>query len=290
MATINGYEFTIGADPEIFVKKRGVVASAYGLIPGTKKFPLKVRKGAVQVDGMALEFNIDPAGNEKAFRDNINEVMAQLKVMTPGYDFDINPVAEFGAAMIAAQPKEARILGCDPDFNAWTRAPNPAPNAKADFRTASGHVHIGWKKKGDKNWPDNLDVNDESHLEACRALTKTLDAYLGIPSIAWDENAKRRELYGKAGAFRPKPYGMEYRTLSNAWLNKPHLISLVYNNTLHAIKALFEDEKIADKVYFGLSAQEIINAGDVQTVAKVLRSGVIKSPRYYREIEEQKVA
>ena len=52
---------TVGADPELFVKKGRSFQSAYGMIPGTKQKPKKVIKGAVQVDGMALEFNIDRA-------------------------------------------------------------------------------------------------------------------------------------------------------------------------------------------------------------------------------------
>ena len=49
----------IGADPELFVKKDGVVVSGHDLIQGTKADPFPVQDGAVQVDGMALEFNIE---------------------------------------------------------------------------------------------------------------------------------------------------------------------------------------------------------------------------------------
>ena len=53
----------VGCDPEVFVKQNGVFKSAFGLIKGDKKNPQKIRNGAVQVDGMALEFNIDPAAS-----------------------------------------------------------------------------------------------------------------------------------------------------------------------------------------------------------------------------------
>ena len=55
------HNILIGCDPEVFVKQNGVFRSAHGLIRGDKKNPQKIRSGAVQVDGMALEFNIDPA-------------------------------------------------------------------------------------------------------------------------------------------------------------------------------------------------------------------------------------
>ena len=54
----------VGCDPEVFVAQGGVFKSAYNLIKGDKKNPQKIRSGAVQVDGMALEFNIDPAATE----------------------------------------------------------------------------------------------------------------------------------------------------------------------------------------------------------------------------------
>lgn len=60
---INGKTYTIGADPEVFVGREGQFFSAHGLVPGNKRRPHKVDRGAVQVDGMALEFNIDPASS-----------------------------------------------------------------------------------------------------------------------------------------------------------------------------------------------------------------------------------
>lgn len=238
------FDFLIGADPEIFVKKDSKLVSAYGLIKGDKKNPVKVPKGAVQVDGMALEFNIDPAENANKFIENIDTVMNILKEMTPGYDFEIAPVADFGKAMIDAQPKEAKELGCDPDFNAYTGAINPRPNADTPFRTASGHIHIGWTK--------DVDPQDPTHFEACRALVKNLDIYLGIPSLAFSLDDRRRSLYGMPGSFRPKSYGVEYRVLDNMWLTTRHRRKWAFENTILAIKKTFENyEKAGERKFEG---------------------------------------
>ncbi len=60
--------FTFGCDPELFViNDEGVFVSAEGLIPGDKQNPYKVPGGAIQVDGMAAEFNIDPVTNYADF-------------------------------------------------------------------------------------------------------------------------------------------------------------------------------------------------------------------------------
>ena len=278
---INGFNFLIGADPEFFVKRDGVPVSAHGLIEGTKDAPKKVRNGAVQVDGMALEFNIDPAGSFVEFEENMVSVLSQIKAMVPGYEAMIEPIAEFGAEYIKKQPKEARELGCSPDYNAYTKRENPRPNVDAPFRTASGHIHIGWTK--------DVDPMDEGHFEACCTLTKALDIWLGIPSLVWDADDRRRSLYGAAGAFRPKPYGMEYRVLSNKWIDHPqapHLRKAVYYNTIEAIKATFSDPEWVDKANFGgVTPQAIVNKTSDQweTAATLaLKYGNVKPSSAYR--------
>jgi hypothetical protein len=225
-------EIKIGADPELFVRNEfGSLVSAYGLIPGTKAEPHKVNGGAIQVDGMALEFNIDPAASEKQFKDNINAVMGQMKAHLPvGHVFDLSPVAHFGREMIEAQPLVARELGCEPDYDAYTGEANPRPNVEAPFRTASGHIHIGWT--------EGMNPRDPEHFEACRMVVKQLDAVLAPLSNLWDKDKERRELYGKLGAFRPKSYGVEYRVLSNAWLKDKDTIKVVYQATLASVNAL----------------------------------------------------
>jgi hypothetical protein len=283
--------FAIGADPEFFVKMGGKAVSAYNLVPGTKDAPYKVPRGAVQVDGMALEFNIDPADTYTQFERSMSSVLDTIIRMVPGYEILAESVtlggvptllpmcvADFGEDYINSQPDVAKELGCSPDFNAYTKKANPRPDANTPFRTASGHVHIGWTS--------DVDVNDEGHLEACRALTKSLDIWLGIPSLTWDRDDRRRALYGKAGAFRPKPYGMEYRVLSNSWITEPLLRKTVYYNTVEAIKATFENPEYGDTKFHGLSAQEVINKDSPnwkEAFAYALGYGSVRSPKWYRE-------
>lgn len=81
----------VGCDPEVFVKQEGVFKSAHNLIKGDKKNPQKIKHGAVQVDGMALEFNIDPAASEQEFVFNVNQVFAALKAMVPDYEVVATP-------------------------------------------------------------------------------------------------------------------------------------------------------------------------------------------------------
>ena len=223
----------IGADPEVFVKNEGnVLISGHGLVPGDKKNPYKVPYGAVQVDGMALEFNIDPADNPDAFIFNIQNVKAELErmVLIKGLHLVTEPVAIFDQHTFDATPAEAKVLGCDPDYNAWTGEINPRPDNNTTMRTASGHIHIGWT--------DGKDPMDEAHFEDCRTVAKQMDYYLGLPSLWWDQDNRRRQMYGQAGAFRPKPYGVEYRVMSNVWLTDMNLAKWIWNAAYKGINDL----------------------------------------------------
>jgi hypothetical protein len=233
----------MGCDPELFiVNKNKMPRSAHGLIPGTKEEPYKVPKGAVQVDGMALEFNIDPVETEEEWVENISTVLKSLRKMTPKeFDFFIEPSVRFHYAILRKQPDEAKELGCMPDYNAYTLQENPKPNANTTLRTASGHIHIGLM--------DNADITSEEHQIWCATLAKHLDLFLGIRSLEWDKDNKRRQLYGNAGAIRYKPYGLEYRVLSNKWLQDIDLIKFVYRQTIACIKDLKENGALPQQDY-----------------------------------------
>lgn len=236
----------VGADPELFMRHpdSGDFISAHDRIPGTKWEPYKVPFGAVQVDGTALEFNIDPAATVDEFVHNINTVRKTMSDMVPGFNVVAEPVARFDAAYFKFDvPSFAQELGCNPDFNGWTQDVNPRPDPDGQpYRTASGHLHIGWT--------DGADVEDKEHFLLCCKVARQLDYYLGMPSLLWDADDTRRQLYGKAGAFRPKSYGMEYRVLSNRWLDSEPLMRWIYNTIQvamsDAFSGLWAEEKYGD--------------------------------------------
>ena len=117
----------------------------------------------------------------------------------------------------------AFVFGCDPDFSAWTGRANPRPAAKDKaLRSAGGHVHIGCS---------HLNIDIISVVKAC-------DLFLGVPSILMDNGTERRKLYGKAGAFRPKQYGVEYRTLSNFWIFEDKYVAWVHDGVSRALEAV----------------------------------------------------
>ena len=260
--------FTIGADPELFLKENGKAISAYGMVEGTKESPFKTPRGAYQVDGMALEFNIDPVGTGYAFEQfnlNIIKTIADMKNRvakngdgTKRYGFNITATQDFDPEYLAQQPKEALELGCDPDYNAYTGEVNPRPDGSVNFRTAAGHIHVGWGA--------NIPTDNDEHREICNNFVKVLDATVGMFMTFIDRDPRRRELYGKAGALRYKPYGVEYRTPSNVWIINRDRRECIYSLVNKAIEVMKRGP--FDPVgWIGFTEEqviEIINTGDYE--------------------------
>jgi len=209
----------VGSDPEVFLrnKKTGFFESAAGRFPGTKDKPFKVDKGAIQVDGLALEFNIDAADNENDFSRNIETVKAQLLEEVLKVDPDLElvfvPYADFPEDYFKKIPKEFKVLGCDADYECCHGKKNPSPSiTDHPFRTAAGHIHIGYT--------ENESVSDALHKEDCRFIAHWFHTKRRCFLPRTNEEHIRLQYYGFNGSFRPKSYGVELREFSNIWVRK----------------------------------------------------------------------
>lgn len=221
--------YTCGADPEVFLADAAdSLVSVIDKIGGTKHNPRPLPLGegfAVQEDNVACEYNIPPAASEEEFSSNIEKAMSFLQDFFKrqhGLKFINLSAAEFPADQLVDH--RAQEFGCDPDFNAWTGRRNPRPKAaSALLRSAGGHVHIGC----------DLKTNTDK-----RKLIRAMDFYVGVGSVLMDSGDLRKQLYGKAGAFRYKPFGVEYRTLSNFWVFDKKYCGWVWRNTGRALDAV----------------------------------------------------
>lgn len=246
--------FTIGADPELFLTdKEGKYKSVIGMIGGTKDAPkiLTTRGHAVLEDNVAAEFNIPPCDSFASFKKEIQFTLEKIREILPGLEFSTESAVSFPDDQL--QCADAWIFGCDPDYNAWTGYENAKPYADdINLRSAGGHVHVG----------TDLDKN---------AVIQAMDYYLGLPSVWMDNGTLRRNLYGKAGACRYKPYGVEYRTLSNFWIFKSNLIKWVYDGTQKALE--FVDSGRSFTKDQATQIQLAINTSDTK-LAKYLSTGI----------------
>lgn len=249
-------KITLGADPEIFLQDAAAnLISAVGRIGGTKTRPkpLPIGKGfAVQEDNVAIEYNIPPSQDEASFVKNINRAMSYLlkSVGKQGLSFNKASAALFPLDQL--KDPAAQRFGCDPDFNAWRGGQrNPPPSAPdPTLRSAGGHVHVGAK------FDDEQDIIE---------FVKRCDLFLAVPSVILDPTGgDRRMLYGAPGSYRVKPFGCEYRTLSNFWIFDPKHVSWVWKNTNRA----YNDRVVVDE-----DEQEIVSAvlfNDVDTAHKLI--------------------
>jgi hypothetical protein len=250
----NGLRISIGCDPELFLrdKKTGLFISAHDKLPGTKDKPHEVNSGAVQVDGVAAEFNIQPSYSQQEFTNYIKNVTTQLQNMVGDYELVCRPAVTFEENYFKSLPESTRELGCNPDYNAWTGQVNEKPKGDlTTMRTGAGHVHVGFKSR-------LVNPDDPIHFEDCAIIARQMDYYLGMYSLMWDKDSDRRKLYGCAGAFRPKPYGLEYRTLSNKWLATPELQQWVWNAAFKSLNDLLNQRARAEDEFKDV-AREVIN-------------------------------
>lgn len=244
--SIQANHLTFGCDPELFIRNilTRTYVSAHDIIPGDKKNPYKVKGGAIQSDGVAAEFNIDPVQDKSAWSDSIWKLRKILdnfsKLKAPSIYPTVESSVLFEKDYFNSLPEEVKAVGCDPDFDAYDEDMNLSPDLPTDngnfFRFGGGHIHVGWD--------EGLFVGDESHFFDCIQVTKQLDMMLYELSPLWDTDLIRRSYYGKQGTFRVKPYGVEYRTLSNAWLKYPTLITWIYDATKLAMEILDQGTRL----------------------------------------------
>lgn len=227
-------KFKIGTDPEMFLKVGKEFVPACGLFPGTKDEPFELEKGAVQVDGLALEFNIHPAETVEEFDRNITTVLTQIDEMIKKVNPEMRrvfiPFARFDSEVFEDLEDNQKILGCDPDYNGHTGLINPRPEIQDEpFRTAAGHIHIGWT--------EGEDVADPSHFEDCRYVSERIGRSYAFGPDSGSE-FERLKYYGANYAFRPKPYGVEIRFPSNIWLETKYSRIDAFNSVMRQMKAM----------------------------------------------------
>jgi hypothetical protein len=243
---------TVGSDPEVMVMdKRGTVTSAIGKVGGSKASPRECKGGALQEDNVMAEFNTNPASSAQEFVNTINTVMGELTaVLAPhGLEPSIISSHEFNLEDLRAEGAQAMEFGCGGEWDGWTGRKLQKPNGGlSGLRTAGGHVHVGY-----------FDPWRNGNL----SLARMLDVVLGVPSVLLDQDTRRRSLYGSAGSMRHKPYGMEYRTLSNFWLKSDELKRWVFERAVWAGHNLPELENMLQE-FSPEAVKATINNGDVE--------------------------
>lgn len=258
----------IGADIEVFLMHKDTreLVSAEGYIDGTKHEPLNFDAShpfhIISLDNVAAEFGIPPVTDKEAFFNHIMKSLEYIQSRVPEELCTVvTPAGIFHDRFL--QTENARTFGCEPDFCVWTQTVNEKPCAinpetgeeiiSPNLRSAGGHIHIGHEAGS-----NNQQLNE--------LLVKAMDLYVGVPSVLQEPDNDRKKLYGKAGCFRFKEYGVEYRTISNYYAGDKRLTDWVFEATQRAIDAVNNDFPIND---YGDRIMDAINNNN-KVVAQTL--------------------
>lgn len=248
---------SFGCDPELFLKKNGKVVSAIGLIGGTKHEPKPISENghAIQEDNVAIEYNIPASYTEQEWIDNNNFVKDYLEVLVSGMGCELEIAASAFLDESELQSDKAKQFGCEPDFNVWLQAMNEPPSSDTNLRVCGGHIAIGWNNPIE---------------EVQEQMIKAMDMTCGLESILMDNDTQRKKMYGKAGCFRFKDFGVEYRTLSNFWIASNETLSWAYNTTLKAIDLVNSGRVDELAAKYGEKVVEAINSNNKDLAQELL--------------------
>ena len=275
---------SMGGDPEFFIaNKRGKILNADAFLPSKHK-PLAVPAKSKMMsklffDGIQAEMAVAYSTCREWFADNIRDCWRRvIREIPKDHKIVLKPSAKIRRSVINGADPEARIFGCAPDFNVYTMSTNTEPMdaSRHPYRYAGGHLHIGlhdidYRKEQPHDLYYPLVSKPENHVRVIKAF----DLLVSIPTLLLDNgpgSRRRRAKYGKAGCFRPTPYGVEYRTPSCWWLKSPATVSIIYGLARLAWTIVANDEDInlvkAIKVDEDM-VRGCINESDVKTVQKI---------------------
>jgi len=243
--TVNNLK--IGCDPELFISEGLRVVSFHNKLNGLVKSPIKFSNGEILEDGCSLEFNLPPATNEFEFSNSIQTMLEAIK--------DRWQITSLSSYLFEEKDINSPLCwesGCNPSINALTGHRLPATRYCDGLRAAGGHLHIGF---------------DNPTRVLRQRVGIMCDYLLGIPSLWLDnQGATRRSMYGQAGDIRFKPYGVEYRVLSNFWIFNHSMRVWAFQKATLAAKAGTDDE-LFNKLTSEVSPEEVqstINGNNVQ--------------------------
>jgi hypothetical protein len=261
--------FTSGSDPEIFVvDEQGEIIPAWTFLPDKKANSPTDEYGKVFWDGFQAEFTTRSTACLSWVVDSMHyglkTVLTKARAVNPNAKLSISNVLPVNEDTLLNGKDEHVTFGCLPSLNAYNKKGIKIENARAiPFRFAGGHIHLG------ATYKDIIET------------VKMLDAVVGIFAVGAFANIDtpiRRKFYGLAGEYRRPVHGLEWRTLSNAWLCHPAITMCIFDMARYAAslgknnsrRFIIDDSE--DRI------QKIINECDVVGARKIIN----KNAELYR--------
>lgn len=225
---------TFGSDPEFMIKDGQQFKSAIDVVKHPSTSPLVIDGGDYYYDNVLAECTIKPATTKEEAVSNIGAAIKNFKNIVAPYSLEAIASADYPRDQL--DNIVAKTAGCAPESCAYLMREVKSPAEiieSGTLRTGGGHIHLGHK------------ILRNGGPEAVFCIY-AMDLFLGLPSLIMDKDPtskRRRLIYGKAGRFRTKPYGVEYRTLGNFWLASPTLVELIYDISSRVVN-IIEDQDL----------------------------------------------
>ncbi len=217
---------TFGCDCEFILTLNGQYKSATSILKGNREKRERVNGHEIFHDNVLAEVAIKYGSTSYEVQEHFKQALTALSKMVHPCKLNLAASADYPKKEL--QDPDAMQAGCDEEYDAYSRTTLPSQEQvvkKTPFRTAGGHIHLG----GTGALQDSIKI---------KLIVYALDLFVGIPSLFLDNNVlsqERRRMYGKAGSYREKPYGLEYRVLSPFWLRSPDTVELFYNLSMVAL-------------------------------------------------------
>lgn len=203
-------QVTVGHDSEFGLELKGEIVSALDHI-SREDYP----EGSLFPDNLNCEIAITPVTELKDFHLKTESLLNRVR--DKGFNLIMEPTIDYPEE--ALTHPDATKSGCNPDFDAYTMQENIAPDFTAtNIRSCGAHIHAALDGVSPFEW------------------AKWMDLLVAIPLLCVEKESTRRQMYGASGCLRVKPYGGEYRTLSNVWLEDEALREFVWKGTHKAIE------------------------------------------------------
>lgn len=272
-----GYTTNVGSDPEVFVvNSKDELIPAFNFLKSKKLSDKTAENCGVYWDGFQAEFETAANTCFSYHCDSIHYGLKKLLELARQYDktakLSLKTVMDIPINVIKKTDPEYVAFGCMKSLNVYGHEGIQLPGDQVYYRSAGGHIHFGIGKKT---------------KEETTNIVKALDAILGVACVSMFgkfDDARRRQMYGLAGEYRLPPHGLEYRTLSNAWLMHPVVAHMVFDLGRSAL--MFG--KLGFMKFWTTSEEEtirIINECDVEAAKLALNDNMdvfmqILSQRY----------
>lgn len=230
----------LGSDPELFFIKDGQVVPSFKVILEESE--------SVKRDGFQLELN--PSADTCRERGGSYIAMAireaQRIAASAGVELAFSVGHTISDEVWKNTPISVKRFGCHPTENVQEPKHKRVTGLRERFRAGAGHIHLGYSKTA---IPDH------------ELLVKVLDIVAGNTLVILDRdeaNVMRRKNYGRAGEYRIKPYGLEYRVPSNFWLRHYVLWSLASGLCRNALGIVYS--KLGEDLVSRYDMKDIRNA------------------------------